>query len=131
MIEKPVGLLQLVQVSTHFRGCTVHILGIPSRPVGLNLHRRNHLHIVDPIASLLGEALRGGILPLLAGQILTQSQLLALFRLNIKFQRHHTENSAVHVHRPWNEFRFLGKKRLESLGQARGKVLIAARLREG
>src|SRR5256886_16421826 len=63
MEEKAVRLLQLVQISGHRSSRAIEIPGVMRGPIGLHLHCRNHVHVVNPVTRFARNAVGRGLLP--------------------------------------------------------------------
>ena len=52
MIKKTVLTLNLIQIKHHFLGSAVDVFFISRHMIGFGLHDGNHIHIINPKASL-------------------------------------------------------------------------------
>ena len=66
--EEAVGLLQLVEIGDHLLRVAVEILLVAGGAIGLELQHGEHVHVVDPVARLGGEAVGLRVLPLAVGE---------------------------------------------------------------
>ena len=92
-----------------------------SRAIALHLHRRNHVHVVNPVTRLARNAVRRGLFPLFVGQAFAQIEILLLFCLHINLERHDPKDAVIHmrlgrdlsgsIRQEWVEF--LDESRLE------------------
>ena len=97
VIEEAVGLLQLVKIGGHRVGGAVKILNVVRGAIGLNLDRRNHVHVIYPVACFCGDAIGRCLFPLLVGQALSQIKILSIFRQHINLKRDDAEDAIVNV----------------------------------
>ena len=67
VVEKAVGLLKFVKISDHLCGVAIEILFVAGGAIGLELKDREHIHVIDPEAGLIGETVGCWVLPLLVG----------------------------------------------------------------
>ena len=119
MEEEAVGLLQLVEIRDHLFRVAVQILLVAGRAVRLQLQHGQHVHVVDPVARLVGEAVGRGIVPLLIGEGLAEGKELRIFGLDGDLERHDAKDLVVDVMAP-GDARLLGAaghQRLELLNQ--------------
>ncbi len=124
--------MQLVEVPGHRDSGAIQIFGVMRRAKGLHLDRRNHVHVVDPITRLAGNAVGRGLLPLFVCQTLPHIQILALTGLHVNLERHHTEHSIIDVRLRGNMFRPIrGQQRIEFLDQSRLEVSVVRQLSHG
>ena len=94
--KQPIGLLQFVQICRHFVGRAVGVFRILGGPVGLNLERTDHEHVIHPPAGFAGEPV-GGADPLLIGNAQAEIQIFLPAVHQVDFQRHHAEHMGIHM----------------------------------
>ena len=117
MVEEPVRLLQLVQVHRHLECGPVKVFGITGSAIRLQLHDDEHVHVVDPHASLRAKSVSRGVLPLFVRSRLSQIEIFLLLGQNVDFKWHCAKDCAVHMVRHWDEVGFLAKERLKPLNK--------------
>ena len=129
--EEAVRLLELVQVGDHRQGGAIEVPGLAGRAVGLDLDRGDHVHVVDPVAGLGGDAVRGRGLPLLVREAAAQLEEGRLLRLEVDLERHRPEHAIVDVGVRGDVLRALGRQeRVELAYQPVPQVGVADELRE-
>ena len=67
MMEQAIWLLKFVEVRDHLGRVAIKIFAVAGGAVGLKLQDGKHVHVVDPVAGLGGEAVGLRILPLAIG----------------------------------------------------------------
>ena len=97
MVEEAVGLLQLVEIGDHLLCVAVEILLVAGGAIGLELQHGEHVHVVDPVARLGGEAVGLRVLPLAVGPPLAFLEKLLVLGLTGDLERHDAEDGVVHV----------------------------------
>src|ERR1039458_1650442 len=97
VVEEAVGLLELVKIGDHFESVAIEIFVVAGGAVGLELQDGQHIHVVDPIAGLGGEAVGLRVLPLAVGPRLTIREILWVLGLHAYFERDDAEDGVVHM----------------------------------
>ncbi len=141
MIEKSVGLLQLIEIKDHLSRSPIYIFGITRGAVRLSLNRRNHIHIVDPEPCLLGQSLveirlafdiiRLGRLPLFVRDLLAQLKVSLLSGLLIKLQWNRAKHGVINMGWRRHHPSLRPEERGETMLQLNGQDLFTTDLGKG
>ncbi len=130
VIEEAVRLLQLVEIGRHLQRITIEILPVPGCAVRLQLQDREHIHVVDPEAGLVRQAVGLRIIPLLVGPLLTIREIFLLVRLKANLQRNGAEDVVIDV-MPRRDVRFFsatGHDGIKLLDQLLGQIGVVREL---
>ena len=116
--------MQLVEIGDHRLCRAFEIFFVAGRPVRLRLDRRDHIHVIDPITRLGGDAVRGRFLPLLVGKTLPEIQKPSVLCLHVDLERDDPDHAVIDMGRRADKFCARSQKSFELFDQSCRKFFV-------
>ena len=133
MVEEAIRLLQLVEIRSHLVRVPVEIHLVAGGAIRFQLQNRQHIHVVDPVARLVRQAVGLRIDPLPVGKRLPVVEILLVLGFHPDLQRNNAEDGVIHVVALGNLVGLGAARhqRIEFFDQPVAQVVVARQLSEG